>query len=142
MLHGGRFGNVQDVVAHFTSSKQSITRFTEVVLTINKAPIAIGMDQNMIQWQSGTKIIAKDTVDRLELTVKLGDMAKCASFYKVTVEETCKVQDRSSHIEVKRALKERLKSLMEAEKAVLNLKTALSTASNTLNTLVGFCSSQ
>ncbi|MCL1978316.1 MAG: argininosuccinate lyase [Candidatus Bathyarchaeota archaeon] len=58
MLHGGRLGNVRDNVIHFTSSRKDDIRLAEAVLAINKAHVAMVMEQNIIQWQTGTKILA------------------------------------------------------------------------------------
>jgi argininosuccinate lyase len=58
MLHGGRLGNVRDDVAHFTSSRKDDTRIAEAVLAINKAHVAMLMEQKIIQWQPGAKILA------------------------------------------------------------------------------------
>ncbi|MDR2700082.1 MAG: argininosuccinate lyase [Nitrososphaerota archaeon] len=57
MLHGGRLGNVRDSVAHFTSSRKDDARLIEAVLAINKAHIAMVMEQKIIQWQLGAKIL-------------------------------------------------------------------------------------
>jgi argininosuccinate lyase len=58
MLHGGRLGNVREDVAHFTSSRKDDTRLAEAVLSINKAHVAMIMEQKIIPWQPGTKILA------------------------------------------------------------------------------------
>jgi argininosuccinate lyase len=58
MLHGGRLGNVREDVAHFTSSRKDDTRLAESVLAINKAHVAMIMEQKIIPWQPGTKILA------------------------------------------------------------------------------------
>ncbi len=58
MLHGGRLGNVREDVAHFTSSRNDDTRLAEAVLAINKAHVAMVMEQEIIPWQPGTKILA------------------------------------------------------------------------------------
>lgn len=58
MLHGGRLGNVREDVAHFTSSRKDDTRLAEAVLSINKAHVAMIMEQKIIPWQPGAKILA------------------------------------------------------------------------------------
>jgi argininosuccinate lyase len=57
MLHGGRLGNVREDVARFTSSRKDDARLVDVVLAINKAHVVMLMDQKIIQWQDGAKIL-------------------------------------------------------------------------------------
>jgi argininosuccinate lyase len=57
MLHGGRLGNVRDDVAKFTSSRNDDVRLADAVLAINKAHVAMLMEQKIIQWQDGAKIL-------------------------------------------------------------------------------------
>jgi len=57
MLHGGRLGNVREDVARFTSSRKDDARLADVVLAINKAHVVMLMDQKIIQWQDGAKIL-------------------------------------------------------------------------------------
>ena len=58
MLHGGRLGNVREDVAKFTSSRKDDSRLADAVLAINKAHVAVLMEQKIIQWQDGAKILA------------------------------------------------------------------------------------
>jgi len=58
MLHGGRLGNVREDVAHFTSSRKDDNRLAAAVLAINKAHVAMIIEQKIIQQQSGAKILA------------------------------------------------------------------------------------
>jgi len=58
MLHGGRLGNVREDVAKFTSSRKDDERLADAVLAINKAHVAMLMEQEIIQWQNGAKILA------------------------------------------------------------------------------------
>jgi argininosuccinate lyase len=58
MLHGGRLGNVREDVAKFTSSRKDDVRLADAVLAINKAHVAMLMEQKIIQWQNGAKILA------------------------------------------------------------------------------------
>jgi argininosuccinate lyase len=58
MLHGGRLGNVREDVAKFTSSRKDDARLAEAVLAINKAHVVMLMEQKIIQWQDGAKILA------------------------------------------------------------------------------------
>ncbi|MGD6933257.1 MAG: argininosuccinate lyase [Candidatus Bathyarchaeia archaeon] len=57
MLHGGRLGNVREDVAHFTSSRNDDVRLADAVIAINKAHVAMIMEQKIIQWQNGAKIL-------------------------------------------------------------------------------------
>jgi argininosuccinate lyase len=57
MLHGGRLGNVREDVAKFTSSRKDDVRLTDAVLAINKAHVVMLMEQKIIQWQDGAKIL-------------------------------------------------------------------------------------
>jgi argininosuccinate lyase len=58
MLHGGRLGNVRGDIAEFTSSRKDDARLADAVLAINKAHIVMLMDQKIIQWQNGSKILS------------------------------------------------------------------------------------
>jgi argininosuccinate lyase len=69
MLHGGRLGDVRSDVAHFTSSRKDDARLAEAVLAINKAHVAMLMEQKIIQWQDGAKILkslAKQSASKLD----------------------------------------------------------------------------
>ena len=57
MLHGGRLGDVRSDVAKFCSSRKDDVRLAEAVLAINKAHVAMLMEQKIIQRQSGAKIL-------------------------------------------------------------------------------------
>ena len=58
MLHGGRLGDVRGDVAKFCSSRKDDARLADAVLAINKAHVAMLMEQKIIQLQSGAKILA------------------------------------------------------------------------------------
>ncbi len=58
MLHGGRLGNVREDIAKFTSSRKDDARLADAVLAINKAHVVMLMEQKIIQWQDGTKILS------------------------------------------------------------------------------------
>jgi argininosuccinate lyase len=58
MLHGGRLGNVREDVAKFTSSRKDDVRLADAVLAINKAHVVMLMEQKIIQWQDGAKILS------------------------------------------------------------------------------------
>jgi argininosuccinate lyase len=57
MLHGGRLGNVREDVAKFTSSRKDDARLAEAVLAINKAHVVMLMEQKIIKWIDGSKIL-------------------------------------------------------------------------------------
>ncbi len=57
MLHGGRLGDVREDVAKFTSSHKDDARLADAVLAINKAHVVMLMEQKIIQWQGGAKIL-------------------------------------------------------------------------------------
>jgi argininosuccinate lyase len=58
MLHGGRLNDVRSDVAKFCSSRKDDTRLADAVLAINKAHVAMLMEQKIIQWQDGAKILS------------------------------------------------------------------------------------
>ena len=58
MLHGGRLGNVREDVAKFTSSRKDDARLADAVLAINKAHIVMLIEQKIIGWQDGAKILS------------------------------------------------------------------------------------
>jgi argininosuccinate lyase len=58
MLHGGRLGDVCEDVVQFTSSRKDDVRLAEAVLAINKAHVVMLMEQKIIQWQDGAKILS------------------------------------------------------------------------------------
>ena len=58
MLHGGRLGNVRDDVAKFCSSRKDDARLADAVLAINKAHVTMLMEQKILAWQVGTKILS------------------------------------------------------------------------------------
>jgi argininosuccinate lyase len=57
MLHGGRLGNVREDVAKFCSSRKDDARLADAVLAINKAHVAMLIEQKIIQKQDGAKIL-------------------------------------------------------------------------------------
>jgi len=58
MLHGGRLGDVRGDVAKFCSSRKDDARLADAVLAINKAHVAMLIEQKIIQASSGAKILA------------------------------------------------------------------------------------
>ena len=57
ILHGGRLSSVREDVAKFTSSRKDDERLVAAVVDINKAHVAMLMEQKIIQWQTGAKIL-------------------------------------------------------------------------------------
>jgi argininosuccinate lyase len=58
MLHGGRLGDVRGDVAKFCSSRKDDARLAEAVLAINKAHVAMLIEQKIITSDAGSKILA------------------------------------------------------------------------------------
>jgi argininosuccinate lyase len=78
MLHGGRLGNVREDVAKFTSSRKDDIRLADAVIAINKAHVAMLMEQKIIQWQDGAKILkalAKQVGSKLDSSAEDVHMA-------------------------------------------------------------------
>ena len=57
MLHGGRLGNVRKDVAKFTTSIVDDTRLVHAVVAINKAHVAMLIEQKIIGQQDGAKLL-------------------------------------------------------------------------------------
>jgi argininosuccinate lyase len=57
ILHGGRLSSVREDVAKFTSSRKDDERLATAVVDINKAHVIMLMEQKIIQWQDGAKIL-------------------------------------------------------------------------------------
>jgi argininosuccinate lyase len=57
ILHGGRLSSVREDVAKFTSSRKDDERLVAAVVDINKAHVVMLMEQQIIQWQVGSKIL-------------------------------------------------------------------------------------
>jgi argininosuccinate lyase len=57
MLHGGRLGDVREDVAKFTSSRKDDARLADAVLAINKAHVAMLVEQKIVSQQNGAKIL-------------------------------------------------------------------------------------
>jgi len=58
MLHGGRLGKVREDVAKFCSSRKDDSRLADAVLAVNEAHIVMLMEQKIIKWQDGAKILS------------------------------------------------------------------------------------
>ena len=57
ILHGGRLSSVREDVAKFTSSRKDDNRLATAVVDINKVHVIMLMEQKIIQWQDGAKIL-------------------------------------------------------------------------------------
>lgn len=57
ILHGGRLSSVREDVAKFTSSRKDDERLVAAVVDINKAHVVMLMEQHIIPWQAGAKIL-------------------------------------------------------------------------------------
>jgi argininosuccinate lyase len=57
ILRGGRLSSVRKDVAEFTSSRKNDERLAKAVIDINKAHVIMLMEQKIIQWQDGSKIL-------------------------------------------------------------------------------------
>ena len=78
MLHGGRLGSIREDVAKFTSSIKDDARLADAVLAINKAHVVMLMEQKIIKWQDGAKILkalAKQSSSKLDSSAEDVHMA-------------------------------------------------------------------
>lgn len=57
ILHGGRLSSMREDVAKFTSSRKDDERLANAVVDINKAHVIMLMEQKIIPWQDGAKIL-------------------------------------------------------------------------------------
>jgi argininosuccinate lyase len=57
ILHGGRLSSVREDVAKFTSSRKDDERLASSVVDINKAHVAMLIEQKIIQQKDGAKIL-------------------------------------------------------------------------------------
>ncbi len=57
LLRGGRIGSVRKDVVEFTSSIKSDKKLLEAVIKINKAHVTMLMEQKIIDWQKGAKLL-------------------------------------------------------------------------------------
>jgi argininosuccinate lyase len=57
ILRGGRLSSARKDVADFTSSRENDERLAKAVIDINKAHVLMLMEQEIIQWQDGGKIL-------------------------------------------------------------------------------------
>jgi argininosuccinate lyase len=57
ILHGGRLSSMREDVAKFTSSRKDDERLVNAIIDINKAHIVMLMEQKIISWQDGARIL-------------------------------------------------------------------------------------
>ncbi len=57
LLRGGRIGSVRKDVVEFTSSIKSDKKLLEAVIKINEAHVAMLMEQKILDWQKGAKLL-------------------------------------------------------------------------------------
>ena len=57
ILHGGRLSSLREDVAKFTSSRKDDERLVAAVIDINKAHVIMLVEQKIIQWEDGAKIL-------------------------------------------------------------------------------------
>ena len=57
ILHGGRLSALREDVVKFTSSRKDDERLATAVIDVNKAHVIMLMEQKIIPWQDGTKIL-------------------------------------------------------------------------------------
>ena len=57
LLRGGRIGSVREDVTAFTSSMESDKKLLEAVIAINKAHVTMLTNQNIIDKETGTKLL-------------------------------------------------------------------------------------
>jgi argininosuccinate lyase len=75
MLHGGRLGNVREDVAKFCSSRKDDSRLAEAVLEVNKAHVVMLMEEKIVQWSEGAKILSSlDKIDSKKLDPNAEDV--------------------------------------------------------------------
>ena len=90
ILHGGRLGSVREDVAKFTSSRKDDQRLAAAVVDINKAHVAMLIEQKIIQPHDGAKILrALQKLDGTQLDPAAEDvhMAVEEAVLKETVPE-------------------------------------------------------
>ena len=75
ILHGGRLGNVREDVAKFCSSRKDDARLAEAVLEVNKAHVVMLMEEKIVQWSEGAKILSSlDKIDSKKLDPNAEDV--------------------------------------------------------------------
>lgn len=68
LFKGGRLGSVRKDVVSFTSSLQSDKRLLKSVININKAHVVMMMEQKIIDWSTGVKLL--QTLNELSVGMK------------------------------------------------------------------------
>ncbi len=75
MLHGGRLGNVREDVAKFCSSRKDDARLAEAVLEVNKVHVVMLMEEKIVQWSEGAKILSSlEKIDSKKLDPNAEDV--------------------------------------------------------------------
>lgn len=69
LLRGGRIGSVRKDVVKFTSSVKSDKRLLKAVIKINEAHVAMLMEQKILDWQEGAKLL--QALSQLDPKMKL-----------------------------------------------------------------------
>jgi argininosuccinate lyase len=143
MLHGGRLGNVREDVAKFCSSRKDDSRLADAVLAVNKAHIVMLMEQKIIQWQDGAKILsALDKIDVQKLDPNAEDVHMAVE--EIVIGDTGPDIGGNLHIAKSRndqvttairiALRQELQNLMQQ---ILDMqKSLLDTAKKNIHTII------
>jgi argininosuccinate lyase len=122
MLHGGRLGDVRGDVAKFCSSRKDDARLADAVLAINKAHVVMLMDEKIIEWQNGAKILSSlQNLNSQELDPNAEDvhMAVEEAVLKATGPEVggnlhiAKSRNDQTATAIRMALRNKLLSIME-----------------------------
>jgi argininosuccinate lyase len=143
MLHGGRLASVREDVAKFTSSIKDDARLANAVVGINKAHVVMLMEQKIIQWQDGAKILkalAKKSSQKLDPSAEDVHMA----VEEAVLSETGAEVGGNLHIaksrndQVTTAIRMQLRSeLLDMMCSVLNMQESLiETASKHTETVI------
>jgi argininosuccinate lyase len=143
MLHGGRLASVREDVAKFTSSIKDDARLANAVVGINKAHVVMLMEQKIIQWQDGAKILkalAKKSSQKLDPSAEDVHMA----VEEAVLSETGAEVGANLHIaksrndQVTTAIRMQLRSeLLDMMCSVLNMQESLiETASKHTETVI------
>ncbi len=69
LLRGGKITSVRKDVTKFTSSIKSDQRLLKSVVMINQAHVAMLMEQKIIEWSDGARLL--QALDELKLSIKL-----------------------------------------------------------------------
>ena len=143
MLHGGRLGNVREDVAKFCSSRKDDARLAEAVLEVNKAHVVMLMEEKIVQWSEGAKILSSlDKIDSKKLDPNAEDVHMAIE--ESVIAETGPEIGGNLHIAksrndqvttaIRMVLRQELQELMQL---TLNLQQSLvDTASKNIQTII------